>query len=174
VQLAVSDAHTGLKQAIAAVMAGTCWHRCRVRFLRNLLARVPRGSAEMVAAAIRTIFAQPTGQEVVDRVDKVAAMLQPKFPAVATMLLDSREDLTAFEPGTWVAFARLPSTVEPILGKNAGIKLTITKDTARARTGATEVTGTSFLLRLDERRELQQSRLRRSVEDRRTKGMRPW
>ena len=50
----------------------------------------------MVAAAIRTIFAQPTGDEVIDQLDKVAAMLQPKFPAVATMLTDAREDLTAF------------------------------------------------------------------------------
>jgi putative transposase len=50
----------------------------------------------MVAAAIRTIFAQRTGQKVIDQVDKVAAMLQPKFSAVATMLLDAREDLTAF------------------------------------------------------------------------------
>jgi len=96
VQLVVSDAHTGLKQAIAAVMVGAAWQRCRVHFLRNVLARVPRGSAEMVAAAIRTIFAQPTSAEVTEQVDKVAAMLQPKFPAVATMLLDAREDLTAF------------------------------------------------------------------------------
>jgi putative transposase len=96
VQLVISDAHTGLKQAIAAVMAGACWQRCRVHFLRNVLARVPRGSAEMVAAAIRTIFAQPTGAEVIDQVDKVAAMLAPKFPAVARMLTDAREDLTAF------------------------------------------------------------------------------
>ena len=59
----------------------------------------------MVAAAIRTIFAQPTGQEVLDQVDKVAAMLAGKFPAVASMLLDSREDLTAFAsfpPAHWV------------------------------------------------------------------------
>jgi transposase-like protein len=96
VQLVVSDAHIGLKAAIAAVMAGACWQRCRVHFLRNVLARVPKGSAEMVAAAIRTIFAQPTGAEVTDQVDKVAAMLAPKFPAVATMLADAREDLTAF------------------------------------------------------------------------------
>ena len=96
VQLVISDAHTGLKAAISAVMAGAGWQRCRVHFLRNVLARVPRGSAEMVAAAIRTIFAQPTGTEVVEQLDKVAAMLQPKFPQVATMLLDAREDLTAF------------------------------------------------------------------------------
>jgi putative transposase len=104
VQLVVSDAHTGLKAAITAVMAGASWQRCRVHFLRNVLARVPRGSAEMVAAAIRTIFAQPTGAEVVDQVDKVAAMLAGKFPAVATMLTDAREDLTAFAafpPAHW-------------------------------------------------------------------------
>jgi putative transposase len=96
VQLVVSDAHTGLKQAIGAVMAGAGWQRCRVHFLRNVLARVPRGSAEVVAAAIRTIFAQPTGAEVCEQLDKVAAMLQPKFPQVAWMLLDAREELTAF------------------------------------------------------------------------------
>jgi putative transposase len=96
VQLVISDAHTGLKQAIAAVTAGASWQRCRVHFLRNVLARVPKASAEMVAAAIRTIFAQPTGQEVLDQLDKVAAMLAPKFPAVASMLADAREDLTAF------------------------------------------------------------------------------
>ena len=61
-----------------------------------MLARVPKASAEMVAAAIRTIFAQPTPAEVVDQVDKVAAMLAPKFPAVAAMVADAREDLTAF------------------------------------------------------------------------------
>ena len=61
-----------------------------------MLARVPKASAEMVAAAIRTIFAQPTTTEVVEQVDKVAVMLQPKFPAVAAMLADAREDLTAF------------------------------------------------------------------------------
>jgi putative transposase len=75
VQLVISDAHTGLKAAIGAVMAGASWQRCRVHFLRNVLARVPRGSAEMVAAAIRTIFAQPTAAEVTDQLDKVAAML---------------------------------------------------------------------------------------------------
>jgi hypothetical protein len=58
----------------------------------------------MVAAAIRTIFAQPSGAEVIDQVDQVAAMLAPKFPAVATMLADAREDLTAFAafpPAHW-------------------------------------------------------------------------
>jgi putative transposase len=91
VQLVISDAHTGLTQAIAAVMAGASWPRCRVHFLGKVLTRVPKAWAEMVAAAIRTIFAQPTGAEVVDQVDKAAAMLAEKFPAVASMLIDARE-----------------------------------------------------------------------------------
>jgi putative transposase len=121
VQLVISDAHTGLKQAIAAVMGGACWQRCRVHFLRNVLARVPRGSAEMVAAAIRTIFAQPTGAEVIEQVDKVAAMLAPKFPAVATMLLDAREDLTAFASFPPAHWAKIWST-NPLERVNKEIK----------------------------------------------------
>jgi putative transposase len=96
VQLVVSDAHTGLKQAIAAVLAGACWQRCRVHFLRNALARVPKASAEMVAVTIRTIFAQLTPDEVAAQVDKVAATLKPRFPTVAALLAEAKEDLTAF------------------------------------------------------------------------------
>ena len=121
VQLVVSDAHTGLKAAIAAVMAGAAWQRCRVHFLRNVLGRVPRGSAEMVAAAIRTIFAQPTGAEVIDQVDKVAAMLAPKFPAVATMLADAREDLTAFAAFPAAHWTKLWST-NPLERVNKEVK----------------------------------------------------
>ena len=58
-QLVISDAHEGLKVAVGAVFAGAAWQRCRVHFLRNVLTRIPRGNAEMVAAAVRTIFAQP-------------------------------------------------------------------------------------------------------------------
>ena len=59
VQLAISDHHLGLKPAIGAVFVGASWQRCRVHFMRNVLASVPKTPAEMVAAAIRTIFAQP-------------------------------------------------------------------------------------------------------------------
>jgi len=60
VQLAISDHHLGLKSAIAAVFVGASWQRCRVHFVRNVLTRVTKGQAPMVAAAIRTIFAPPT------------------------------------------------------------------------------------------------------------------
>ena len=96
VQLVISDHHLGLKAAIGAVFVGAAWQRCRVHFMRNVLSRVPKASAEMVAAAIRTIFAQPDPAHVRGQLDEVARMLETKFPDVATMLHDATEDLLAF------------------------------------------------------------------------------
>src|SRR6187399_1947006 len=96
VQLVISDAHTGLKQAISAVFLGASWQRCRVHFLRNVLAQVPKGSAEMVAAAIRTIFAQPDVEHVRIQLDVIATMLGKQFPKVEEMLREAAEDITAF------------------------------------------------------------------------------
>ncbi len=96
VQLVISDHHLGLKTAIESVFVGAAWQRCRVHFMRNVLARVPKASVEMVAAAIRTIFAQPNADHVRSQLDEVTAMLAPKFPDVAAMLTDATEDLLAF------------------------------------------------------------------------------
>ena len=75
----------------------------------------------MVAAAIRTIFAQPTGAEVVEQVDKVAAMLAPKFPVVARMLVDAREDLATFASFPPAHWAKIWST-NPLERVNKEIK----------------------------------------------------
>ncbi|MBW0126815.1 IS256 family transposase [Pseudonocardia oceani] len=96
VQLVISDAHTGLKQAISAVLLGAAWQRCRVHFLRNVLAQVPKGSSEMVAAAIRTIFAQPDAGHVREQLGVIAGMLGRQSVKVETMLRDATEDLLAF------------------------------------------------------------------------------
>jgi putative transposase len=71
VQLVILDAHSGLRNAIEAILIGASWQRCRVHFLRNVLAQVPEGSAEMVAAAIRTIFAQPDAEHVDEQLDTI-------------------------------------------------------------------------------------------------------
>ena len=103
-KLVISDAHVGLRAAISAVMLGAAWQRCRVHFLRNILGQVPKGSAEMVAAAIRTIFAQPDAEHVRDQLDVIATMLGRQFPKVETMLRDAADDITAFAdfpPAHW-------------------------------------------------------------------------
>jgi transposase-like protein len=55
VRLVISDAHEGLKQAISTVLSGSTWQRCRVHFMRNLLATVPQGAREAIAAIVRTV-----------------------------------------------------------------------------------------------------------------------
>ena len=96
VQLVTSDSHVGLKAAIAKVFVGASWQRCRVHFMRNVLVRVPRIHQQMVAAMIRTIFAQPDAKHVERQLKEVATTLQRQFPQVADMLLDAAEDITAF------------------------------------------------------------------------------
>jgi putative transposase len=96
VGLVVSDHHLGLKAAIATVFIGAAWQRCRVHFMRNALAKVPRANAEMVAAAIRTIFAQPDAAAVAEQFERIVATLERQFPEVVAMLADARDDLLAF------------------------------------------------------------------------------
>jgi len=62
----------------------------------DVLARVPKGSQEMVAAVIRTVFAQPDAAAVADQLDSIAAKLGRQFPAVETMLRDAAVDICAF------------------------------------------------------------------------------
>ena len=96
VRLVISDAHEGLKGAITKVLLGSSWQRCRVHFLRNVLSRIPKGSADMVLAAVRTIFAQPDAASAGEQLDEIADKLTPRFPAVAEMLLEARTELLAY------------------------------------------------------------------------------
>ncbi|MFE5681522.1 IS256 family transposase, partial [Streptomyces erythrochromogenes] len=97
VRLVISDSHSGLGAAIRKVMTGAAWQRCRVHSVRNVFAVIPKGSAETAAAAIRTLFAQPTAETVRSRLDTVADMPGKQFPKAKAkaMLLDAKEDLTA-------------------------------------------------------------------------------
>jgi putative transposase len=95
-QLVISDAHTGLKAAIGSILLGASWQRCRIHFGRTLLAAVPAGHADMVAAAVRTIFAQPDAVSVRRQLQVIASMLGRQFPKVETMLRDAADDITAF------------------------------------------------------------------------------
>lgn len=121
VQLVISDAHEGLKGAIAAVMIGAAWQRCRVHFMRNVLAKVPKGSQEMVAAAIRTIFAQPDAEAVAEQLVSIADKLGRQFPVVEQMLLDAAPDITAFAAFPQSHWRRIWST-NPLERVNGEIK----------------------------------------------------
>ena len=96
VKLVISDAHVGLKQAIATVLSGATWQRCRVHFMRNLLATVPQGAREPIAAIVRTIFAQPDHASAMAQLRKVADGLRSRFAKTAALLEEAAEDVLAY------------------------------------------------------------------------------
>jgi len=96
VKLVISDAHSGLKAAIASELPGSSWQRCRAHFMRNLLSKAPKASQEVVATLVRSIFAQPNAQEVWGQHVRVVEHLATRLPDVAEMLSDAAEDILAF------------------------------------------------------------------------------
>jgi putative transposase len=88
---------------------------------RNVLARVPKASAEMVAAAVRTIFAQPDAAHVRSQLGEVTRMLSDRFPDIAAMLDDAAEDLLAFTSFPQAHWRKIWST-NPLERLNGEIK----------------------------------------------------
>jgi putative transposase len=96
VGLVTSDAHEGLRQAIAAVLHGASWQRCRVHFVRNALALVPKGMQALVAATMRTVFAQPTPEQAREQWRRVADGFRARWPRLAALMDDAESDVLAY------------------------------------------------------------------------------
>src|ERR671929_102390 len=98
VKLVTSDAHQGLKGAVAAVLQGASWQRCRTHFMRSALALVPKSAQQMVAATIRTVFVQPDPTAARDQWRKVADSFRARFPRLAALLDDVEAEVLAYLP----------------------------------------------------------------------------
>jgi putative transposase len=96
VRLVISDDHKGLVEAVGAVVPGASWQRCRTHFMRNILTRVPKSAQGVVATLVRTIFAQPSAEEVAAQLRRVTEQLERMFPAAAELLEAAGPDITAF------------------------------------------------------------------------------
>ena len=96
VQLVTSDAHQGLKDAIATVFGEACWQRCRTHFMTNLLSKVPKRAQPWVATMVRTIYQQPSPEEVHAQHQRVVAQLEERFPEAAGRLEEAGADILAF------------------------------------------------------------------------------
>ena len=96
VHLVISDAHAGLKAAVAQQFTGSSWQRCRVHFMRNLHGAVAAKHAPAVTAAVKTIFAHTDPADVAAQWDQVADTLSGSFPKVAAMMDEAKADVLAF------------------------------------------------------------------------------
>jgi putative transposase len=96
VKLVISDAHGGLKGAIGAVLQGASWQRCRVHFIANALALVPKAASQMVAATIRTVFAQPDPISAREQWRRVADSFRARFPRLAQLMDETEEEVLAY------------------------------------------------------------------------------
>src|SRR5215471_4729676 len=104
VKLVISDAHAGLKAAIGSVLQGASWQRCRVHFMRDALGLVPKSAQQMVAATIRTVFAQPDPLAAREQWRRVADTFRPRFARLAELLDAAEADVLAyakFPPAHW-------------------------------------------------------------------------
>ncbi len=81
VALVVSDAHEGLKDAIASTLPGAAWQRCRTHFMTNLLTRIPKAAQTAVATLVRSIFAQADHDSVHAQHAQVVEQLETRFEA---------------------------------------------------------------------------------------------
>jgi putative transposase len=95
VRLVISDAHEGLKHAIGRVL-GSSWQRCRVHWMRNALAHVPKGQHTVVAAALRQAFLQPDAEIAHQTWRQVADQLRARWPKLAALMDDTEHDVLAY------------------------------------------------------------------------------
>jgi len=96
VRLVTSDSHLGLKQAVAEVLVGATWQRCRVHFMRNALATVPKLAQQMAAATLRTIFAQADADSARDTLERVCRLFEKRYPQLVACLRDAETDVLAY------------------------------------------------------------------------------
>ena len=120
VKLVISDAHEGIKASVAKVMNAT-WQRCRVHFMRNVLAHAGRSGRRVVSAFIATAFAQDDAEAAKVQWRKVADQLRPKVPKLATLMDTAEPDVLAYMSFPAAHRVKLHST-NPLERLNGEIK----------------------------------------------------
>ena len=96
VRLVTSDAHRGLREAVAANLPGAAWQRCRTHYAANLMGVTPKSMWPAVKAMLHSVYDQPDAAAVNAQFDRLIDYVAEKLPAVAEHLADAREDLLAF------------------------------------------------------------------------------
>jgi transposase-like protein len=121
VRLVISDQHAGLVGALRRAFQGAAHQRCRVHFIRNLLAHVPKAQVDMVAAVFRTIFAQPDPDSMTTTWEQVRDQLAGRFPKIGPLMDDAKAEVLAFNAFPRAHWRKIWST-NPLERLNKEIK----------------------------------------------------
>ena len=121
VRLVVSDQHAGLVAALRRALQGVAHQRCRVHFIRNLLAHVPKAQVDMVAAMFRTIFAQPDPDSMAATWDQVRDQLASRFAKIGPLMDEAKAEVLAFNAFPRAHWRKIWST-NPLERLNKEIK----------------------------------------------------
>ncbi len=120
VKLVISDAHEGIKAAVSKVFTAT-WQRCRVHFMRNVLAHAGKSGRRVVSAFIGTAFAQNDAAAASQQWRRIADQLRHKVPKLARLMDDAEPDVLAYMTFPAQHRTKLHST-NPIERLNGEIK----------------------------------------------------
>ena len=109
-KLVISDAHTGLVSAIRREFPGASWQRCKVHFMRNILAHVPQKDKETFAAELKEIWTAPDESHARDRAEKFIAKYEKKYSKATKCLEDGLEDSLSYYAYTLIEAKKISST----------------------------------------------------------------
>lgn len=92
VWLCVSDAHTGLRKAVQKAFLGCGWQRCKVHFMRNILAHVSHKEKSLFAEKLKAIWLQPTKEAAIQAARMLTSEYEDRFPQAIATLEEGLED----------------------------------------------------------------------------------
>jgi putative transposase len=92
VWLVVSDAHKGLAKAIKESFIGCSWQRCKVHFMRNILAHIPAREKEHFAARLKQIWLQPDYETAKSYAELLMDEYEERYPSAIQVLEKGLED----------------------------------------------------------------------------------
>jgi len=105
-----SDAHPGLKKAIASVLPGSTWNRCYTHFSRNVLSKLPRKAQGKAIALLRSVTAENDSETAWDQYNKVADRLSTEHPQLTDMLITPVRRYLLTRSILWYSGARFEPT----------------------------------------------------------------
>jgi len=108
--LCISDAHLGIQKALKTEWIGSSFERCKVHFMRNVMARIPHKEKKRFAERLKQIWLQPDKQSALTIASHLIKDYEERFPEAVKCLEDGLEDSLQFYEFPEIDKRRISST----------------------------------------------------------------